>query len=167
MLSGKRRPSGALTASHEHYLRAIWDARARAGYARVTDVAHALGISHATLSIGLRPLEERGLLSHDSHRFLVLSAAGERIAREVHHRHSVLHRFLTLLGVDGETAEREACLMEHDVGAETTERLVDLLRLLHEDPSLGAAFRARLSQYHRSCATSGECATCGLACLPT
>lgn len=164
MLSGKRTPT--MSPSHEHYLRAIWDALERHGYARVTDVAHALGISHATLSIGLRPLEERGLVGHDPRRFLVLTDAGRRIAREVHHRHSVTLRFLRdVLGVDSGTAEREACLLEHDLGASTTERLVDFLRLLHEDLNLRATLQSRLSGYHRSCAPGDECSTCGLGCL--
>jgi DtxR family Mn-dependent transcriptional regulator len=166
MLTGKRLPPGALSPSHEHYLRAIWDVRERFGYARVTDVAQTLGISHATLSTGLRALEERGLVGHDSHRFLVLSETGERVAREVHHRHSVLRRFLHgILGVDAEIAEREACLMEHDVGPETTERLVDFIRLLHEDDGLRAALQSRLSRYHRTCAPGDECGACGLGCL--
>lgn len=166
MLSGKRRPANALSPSHEHYLRAIWDAKERTGYARVTDVSQALGISHATLSAGLRVLEERGLVRHDAHRFLVLTDTGARVAREVHHRHSVTRRFLhEVLGVDAETAEREACLLEHDLGEQTTGRLVDLIRLLHEDLGLRAALQNRLRHYHRSCSPGGECTTCGLGCL--
>jgi len=166
MLSGKRSPSGALSPSHEHYLRAIWEALERRGYARVTDVASALGISHPTLSVGLHPLEQRGLVQHDAHRFLVLTDEGRRIAREVHHRFSVTRRFLRdILGVDAETAEHEACLLEHDLGAATTERLVDLIRLLHEDIGLHAALQSRLSHYHRSCSPGDACSTCGLGCL--
>ena len=166
MPAGKRRPAQALSPTHEHYLRTIWDARERQGYARVTDVAEQLGVSHATVSVGLRPLEARGLITHDARRFLRLTEHGERLAREVHHRHSVLLRFLCdVLGVDIEVAEQEACLMEHDVSSQTTDRLVDLLRLLHEDRALGTSLRSRLSAYHRSCSPSDQCATCGLACL--
>lgn len=166
MQPGRRRTVSALSPSHEHYLRAIWDAREEQGYARVTDVAERLGLSHATVSVGLRPLEARGLINHDARRFLRLTQAGERLAREVHHRHSVLLRFLCdVLAVDAETAEQEACLLEHDVSGSTTERLVDLLRLLHEDSTLRTSLRSRLSAYHRSCSPSDRCATCGLACL--
>jgi len=166
MLSGKRRPQSPLSPSHEHYLRAIWEVRARLGYARLTDVARELGISHATLSVGLKPLEERGLIAHDPHRFLTLSGRGEHLAREVHHRFSVLRRFLRdVLGIDAERAEREACLMEHDISEGTAERLVDLVRLLHEDLVLRASFQERLARYHRTCSPGDECSTCGLSCL--
>jgi Mn-dependent DtxR family transcriptional regulator len=166
MLSGKKSVGRALSPSHEHYLRAIWDIRSRVGYARVTDVARELGIAHPTLSVGLRTLEERGLISHDPHRFLVLSPAGERIAREVHHRFRVLQAFLRdLLGVPAERAEREACLIEHDISADTAERIVNLLKLREEDGAVRRVFDEQLAHYHRSCAPSEACSTCGLSCL--
>lgn len=166
MLSGKKAPHRTLTPSHEHYLRAIWEVRARHGFARLTDVARELGVSHPTLSVGLRSLEEHGLVSHDSHRFLVLSPRGERVAREVHHRHCVARAFLTdVLGVPSEDAEREACLMEHDIGPETTERLVNLLKLMADDVGVRTLFHERLPRYHRSCEPSEACSTCGLSCL--
>jgi DtxR family Mn-dependent transcriptional regulator len=166
MLSGKQGTHRALSPSHEHYLRAIWELRARAGYARQTDVARELGVTHATLSVGLKALEERGLVGHDDHRFLVLTPAGERAAREVHHRFAVLRVFLAeVLGVEAAAAEREACLIEHDISAQTTERFVDLLKLLHEDPELRRVLQERLTHTHGSCERGEACATCGLSCL--
>ena len=74
MLSGKQTPMRAPSASHEHYLRAIWEVRAQRGYARLTDVARELGIAAPTLSVGVRALEARGLVTHDDHRFLAVVA---------------------------------------------------------------------------------------------
>jgi DtxR family Mn-dependent transcriptional regulator len=165
MLSGKHALDRDLTPSQEHYLRAIWELRSQRGYARLADLARALDVTPATLSVGLRPLEARSLVAHDEHRFLLLTPAGERVAREVHHRYIVLRSFLSdVLRVPAPTAEREACLIEHDVSAATTERIVDFLKLLQEDREVGDLFRARFDAFHRSCGTSG-CADCGLACL--
>lgn len=165
MLSGKRKTDSRLSPSHEHYLRAIWELRARSGYARLTDVAHELGVSHATLSVGLRSLEKTGLVAHDAHRMLLLTSRGERVAREVHHRFCVLRSFLVeVLGVPSERAEREACLMEHDLSAETTERFVDLLKLIADDVRVRELLRDRLTGYQRHC-DHEDCGTCGLACL--
>ena len=166
MLSGK--PSGVrdLTPSHEHYLRAIWEVRSRQGYARLSDVARELGVAAPTLSVGLKPLESRGLISHDDHRFLLLTPAGERAAREVHHRFAVLHKFLRdVLGIPEDQATSEACRMEHAVSGATAERLLDLVRLLREDSELGSVFRRRLEDYHRTCRPITECSTCDLSCL--
>ena len=166
MLSGKKSHERPLSPSHEHYLRAIWEVRTRQGYARLTDVARELGITSATLSVGLKPLEARELISHDEHRFLVLTAAGERISREVHHRYPVLRTFLEeVLGIEPATAEREACLIEHDISAHTADRFVDLLKMMREDSAVREIFHDRLSRYHRSCTPSEACGTCGLLCL--
>jgi DtxR family transcriptional regulator, Mn-dependent transcriptional regulator len=166
MLSGKKVAAHSLTASHEHYLRGIWAVRERMGYARLTDVARELRISHPTLSVGLRPLIVRRLVAHDAHRFLALTPRGERVAREVHHRFQVLRAFLEdALGVPAKQAEREACLMEHDLGADTVERIVNLLKLMTEDRTVERIFHDRLPRYQRSCKPSEACSTCGLACL--
>ena len=166
MLSGKHLHDRDLTPSQEHYLRAVWELRSKRGYARLADLARALDVTPATLSVGLRPLEARGLVAHDDQRFLLLTPAGERVAREVHHRYRVLRTFLhDVLRVPEETAEHEACLIEHDVSAATTERLVDFLKLLEEDREVGVLFRARFDAFHRSCASKGLCDDCGLGCI--
>ena len=120
----------------------------------------------ATLSVGLRPLEAKGLVSHDDQRFLVLTAEGERIAREVHHRFAVMRAFLRdVLGIADQQALTEACLIEHDVSAATTERLLDLIKLLREDRELREFFQHRFAEYHHNCNAGAPCSTCDLACL--
>jgi Mn-dependent DtxR family transcriptional regulator len=166
MLSGKQTHARDLSASHEHYLRAIWEVRSQRGYARLTDVARELGVAPPTLSVGLKALESRGLVTHDDRRFLVLTPAGERVAREVHHRFEVMRMFLRdVLGIAEGAAVHEACLLEHDVSGTTTERLLDLVKLLREDRELREFFQHRFSEYHRSCRPAAECSTCDLACL--
>ena len=166
MLSGKHAHDRSLSPSQEHYLRAIWELRSARGYARLADLARALEVTPATLSVGLRPLEARGLVAHDDQRFLLLTPAGERVAREVHHRFTVLRSFLhDVLRVPAGTAEHEACLIEHDVSAATTERIVDFLKLLDEDHEMSSLFHARFDAFHRSCGRTRACTDCGLACL--
>lgn len=166
MLSGKYSGNRGMSASHEHYLRAIWEVRAQRGYARLADVARELGVAPPTLSVGLKALEARGLVSHDDRRFLVLTASGERAAREVHHRFAVARAFLRdVLGLDESDALGEACRLEHDVSPATTERLLDLVKLLNEDRELREFFRRRFSDYQRQCRSAAECSTCDLACI--
>ena len=166
MLSGKHTHDRELSPSQEHYLRAIWELRSQRGYARLADLARALDVTSATLSVGLRPLEARRLVAHDDRRFLLLTPAGEHMAREVHHRYVVLRSFLhDVLRVPEATAEHEACLIEHDMSAATTERIVDFLRLLEEDREVGELFRARFDAFHRTCGRTRACIDCGLACL--
>ena len=166
MLTGKHAPARDLSASHEHYLRAIWEVLSQRGYARLSDVARELGVAPPTLSVGLRPLEARGLVRHDDRRFLVLTDAGKRVAQQVHHRFAVMRIFLgDVLGIPESSALGEACLLEHDVSDATTERLLDLVKLLREDRELREFFQHRFSEYQRTCRSSAECAICDLACM--
>ena len=166
MLSGKKSRSAGLSPSHEHYLRGIWEVRTRRGYARLVDVARELGITPPTLSVGIRSLVAGGLVEHDDQRFLILTPAGERVAREVHHRFAVLQAFLRdVLMIPAEAALVEACVLEHDVSAATTERVLDLLKLLHADAFLRTTIQQRLADFHRDCRPSDACSTCDLACM--
>mgnify|MGYP001578910009 FL=1 len=166
MLSGKQPRVRELSASHEHYLRAIWEVRSTRGYARLTDVARALGVAPPTLSVGLKPLEARGLVAHDDRRFLVLTPDGERVARQVHHRFAVARAFLRdVLGLPEDRALSEACLLEHDMSPATAERLLDLLKLLRDDGELREVLERRLRGYERNCRPPVECSTCDLACM--
>ncbi len=140
--------------------------RSQRGYARLTDVARELGVAPPTLSVGLKPLEARGLVAHDDHRFLLLTPEGERVARQVHHRFAVMRAFLRdVLGVPEAQALAEACRLEHDLSLGTTERVLDLVKLLREDAELRGFFQRRFSEYQRSCRPVTECSTCDLTCL--
>jgi Mn-dependent DtxR family transcriptional regulator len=123
-------------------------------------------VAAPTLSVGLKGLEARGLISHDDHRFLLLTPRGERVAREVHHRFAVTRAFLRdVLGIAEDQALAEACLLEHDLSATTTERLLDLIKLMRDDRELREFFQHRYAEYHRACRPPDQCSTCGLACL--
>lgn len=166
MLSGKHALTGGLSASLEHYLRAIWEVRTQRGYARLADVARELKVAPPTLSVGIRTLAGRGLVSHDDHRFLLLTAEGERVAREVHHRFAVMHTFLRdVLGVPEAEALADACHIEHGVSATTTERVLHLLKLLRSDRPLHDLIQERLAGYTRDCRPAESCRICDLSCM--
>jgi DtxR family Mn-dependent transcriptional regulator len=152
-----------ISASLEHYVEAVLALKRERGYARMTDVAAHLGVTKATASASMRTLAERGLVRFDAHRFLELSAEGERLATSLEGRNAVLKRFLThVLGVGEKAADLDACRMEHGIGAETADRLVDLVRFL-EDPKLRPVLE-RFRAFHRPCPAKGKCDPCEFAC---
>lgn len=166
MASGKASRAHPLSATHEHYLRALWQVRTRRGYARLVDLARELGVASPTASVGIRPLEAQGLVTHDDQRFLLLTPAGERVAREVHHRFAVVYAFLRdVLGIPEKSALDEACRLEHGVSGATTERLLDFMKLMRADRGLRKLFQQRFAAYHRDCGPSDSCSTCDLACM--
>jgi DtxR family Mn-dependent transcriptional regulator len=160
MVGDHERP---ISASLEHYVDAVFALRRERGYARVSDVAERLSVNKATVSAAMRSLEGRGLVRFGAHRFLELSAGGERLAASLESRNAILRRFLTeVLGVPRRAAEVDACRMEHAVGRATIDRLVDLIRFF-EEPRLRPVL-GRFRAFRRSCAADARCASCEFGC---
>ena len=72
-------------------------------------------------------LKKLGLATQEPYGNIELTEKGARVAAHVLGRHKVLKAFLLKLGVCDETAEKDACLMEHILSAETMERVQDFL----------------------------------------
>src|SRR5438067_3996491 len=99
-----RKNSSALGSSSavEDYLERILELINSKGYARVVDIASALEISQASVTNMVQRLDAEGLLKYEKYRGLVLTTAGEKLARNIMHRHQLLTDFLKLLGIDDE-----------------------------------------------------------------
>src|SRR5256884_6484867 len=84
----------------EDYLERILELINSKGYARVVDIASALKISQASVTNMVQRLDADGLLKYEKYRGLVLTSAGEKLARRIAYRHKLLTDFLGVLGVD-------------------------------------------------------------------
>lgn len=95
---------------------------------RVTDIALSLNLAKASVTQALSNLQAQGLIRHDRYGPVELTDSGLRYALMVKRRHELLLHFLiNVLGVDSETAEKDACLMEHAVSSKTIKKLVEFL----------------------------------------
>ncbi len=114
-----------LSASLEDYLEAIYQVIEAHGEARAKDIADRLSVAASSVTVALRGLVKRGLVRHEPYDLISLTGEGERVARDVVHRHEVLTRFFTdVLSVDTATAADCACKMEHIVGDVILARLI-------------------------------------------
>ena len=86
---------------------------------QTTKVAAILGISKPAVHQMGHELINRGYITRIDYGDMSLTDAGREIAKATLHRHKILKRYLLALGVDEETAEKDCCLMEHDL-SETT-----------------------------------------------
>lgn len=129
----------------EDYLERIGELIRDKGYARVADIARALDVREASVTNMVRRLDAEGLLKYEKYRGLILTGAGERLARNVSRRHAQLEDFLSLLGLPPEVVHRDVEGLEHHVSPATLralERLTARLRarpdllaeLTHDDP---------------------------------
>jgi DtxR family Mn-dependent transcriptional regulator len=128
---------GTMTQSLEDYLEMV-SFLADEGAVRVTDIAAHLGVSKPSVLTALKTLEEWGLLEHKRYRTVSLTKKGAIQAAEIRKRHRLLTIFLqTILGVGKETAEKDACKMEHILSGETLEKIEKLLNCRRKKRSSG------------------------------
>ncbi len=118
----------ALSASMEDYLEAIVEVRRERPAVRVRDVARRLGVKMPSVTGALKNLESRGLIRHERYEYIELTETGLDLAETIASRHQVILTFLTeIIGVDRETAESEACGIEHILSAGTMEKLTEYI----------------------------------------
>ena len=132
------------SAAVEDYLERILELINTKGYARVVDIATSLGISQASVTNMVQRLDGEGLLQYEKYRGLVLTTAGETLARNIARRHQLLTDFLKLLGVDDRVIEHDVEGMEHHISPPTLRAIEALTARLKRRPSLRARLRQRL-----------------------
>lgn len=111
----------------EDYLKTIYILQ-KHGEVHGSSIAEMLGVSRPTVSVSLKALEEEGYLKFNEAREVALTEAGLEIARDIYERHQTLRQLLQSLGVDEETAAKDACQMEHTVSRDSYLALKSLLK---------------------------------------
>ena len=105
--------------SAEDYLEAMLMLKEERGYIRSIDVADKLGVTKPSVSYATKRLRENGYISFDPAGMIVLEPTGLEIARRILERHRLLTELFIGLGVSPETANDDACKIEHDLSVET------------------------------------------------
>lgn len=129
------------SAAIEDYLERILELINTKGYARVIDIATRLGISQASVTNMVQRLDAEGLLNYEKYRGLVLTTAGETLARNITRRHALLSDFLKLLGIDEEVIYHDVEGMEHHISQPTLHAIESLTSVLKKQPALLARVR--------------------------
>ncbi len=83
------------------------------------DIATRMGVTAPTVAKTLDRLARDGLITRAKYRSIFLTEQGRALARECRHRHEIVLQFLLSLGLDAETAERDAEGIEHHVSEST------------------------------------------------
>ncbi len=120
----RERQDEELTSNMEDYLEVILNLQQEQRVARVKDVAQRLNVKMPSVTGAMKSLAEKGLVNYERYSYLTLTAAGEKIAQEIGDRHRTFFNFLTkVLELDHETAELDACRLEHATSRKTFARI--------------------------------------------
>lgn len=112
-----------MTQSLEDYLETIFILIEEGRPAQVRDVARLLDVKMPSVVKAIHELKKLGLATQEPYSPIDLTPKGERLAQLVLNRHRLLRSFLVKLGVSSRIADRDACLMEHILSAETLDKI--------------------------------------------
>ena len=113
-----------ISMSHEDYLEAIVMLGGTTETpVRSVDIANKLGVSKASVNKAMNALKTKGYADQPYYGDVTLTDDGFKYGSSVLERHELLRKFLTkALGIPEDTAEKEACLMEHAISDESFEK---------------------------------------------
>ena len=103
----------AMQESGEMYLETIYILSQKSQAVRAIDVSEYMEFSKPSVSRALGLLKKAGLAVTDEAGHITLTEAGEKKAKSIYERHTVLTKLFAALGVDEETAAEDACRIEH------------------------------------------------------
>ena len=112
-----------MTQSLEDYLEAVYVLIAEDRPAQVRDVARMLAVKMPSVVKAIHELKKLGLVTQKPYANIELTVKGGRVAKHVLNRHTLIRDFLMKLGVSRRIADKDACLMEHILSAETIDRI--------------------------------------------
>lgn len=112
------------TESREDYLETILVLTKRNGSVRSIDIANELNYSKASISRAVGILKANNYINVDENGQITFTGMGLQRAEEIYERHRNIKKFLMVtLGVSAETAEADACKIEHILSSETYNKI--------------------------------------------
>lgn len=110
--------------SSEDYLETVLELEQLHGVVRSIDIAKKLGVSRPSVNKAINNLKEAGMVTQQSYGDIRLTVIGRETAQEIIYRHTLIKKFLiTVLHLDPDIAETDACKIEHILSPQTIESL--------------------------------------------
>ena len=147
-----------LSSTMEDYLEAIFNLEKSKKAVRVKDIAKEMKVKLPTVTSMMGTLAQRGLINHEKYEYVELTTKGKHIAKDVYRKHVILRDFLIdILNIDKETAEEDACRMEHAVSPVTLERVVKFMEFAENCPMGGSEWLQRFDDYQQHGRVDDKC----------
>ncbi|HHU88466.1 MAG TPA: metal-dependent transcriptional regulator [Spirochaetales bacterium] len=114
--------------SGEMYLETILILKKRNSLVRSIDIATELNFSKPSVSRAVGILKDDGYITVDASGAIELTDTGKEVAKYVYEKHKTLTQFfIEIAKVSPETAEEDACRIEHVISDETFQSLKRIL----------------------------------------
>lgn len=109
--------------SSEDYLETILILGNRSSLVRAVDIAAEMGFKKPSVSVAMKNLRQKNLITVADNGDIRLTEDGHKIADKVYERHQLISSWLIRLGVDPKVAVADACRMEHVISSESFEAI--------------------------------------------
>lgn len=114
--------------SSEDYLETILLLSKKLPVVRAVDIAEETGHKNSSISVAIKKLKSLELISVTDAGFIYLTEQGSKIANNVYERHTLFKEWLCALGINPQTAEDDACRIEHVISDESFEAIKKYLK---------------------------------------
>ena len=125
-----------LSERKKDYVEAIYNLRKRHDCARISDLAETLDVKLPSVTNMLQKLDHQRLVRYTPSKGATLTPKGKLIAETSAKRHQAVRKFLIMMGISKEQAEKDACKMKHKLDKETAGRLADLVDFIESAPQI-------------------------------
>jgi Mn-dependent transcriptional regulator len=110
--------------SGENYLETILILQNKLGFVRSIDIANELDYTKPSISRAVSILKKAEYITMQENGQILLTEKGLEKANEIYDRHKIITSYLMLsLGVSRETADQDACRIEHIISQETFDKI--------------------------------------------
>lgn len=113
----------AITKAFEDYLEAIYILEQSGEPVHSIKVAKLLSVSRPAVNQAMNTLIADGYIEKPNYSNISLTDNGREIAKRIYSRHITIKTFLINLGVSEQTAETDACKIEHIISEETLQAI--------------------------------------------
>lgn len=145
--------SASLSNVLQNYLEIIFRLEINNGVAKASAIAEEAQVSRSTVTSALKTLKNMNMVEYSPYGPIKLTAKGQRMGKELHHKHVILQDFFqSILQIDGTDASEVACKLEHDMPQSVIWRLGQFLLFLKSRPELwqdwqGAYLKEELARH--------------------
>ena len=112
-----------LQESGEMYLESILRLSEKLPVVRSIDISEYMGYSKPSVSRAVGLLKSGGYITVESDGTIKLTEEGKTVAAKIYERHRILTEFFKSIGDSPETADEDACKIEHSISDETLEKI--------------------------------------------
>ena len=116
------------TARMEDYLEVIYELIQYKGYASTIAISEYLNVSSPSVTKMVQKLNESGHLNYEKYRGIRLTDKGILVVKNIRERHGLLAEFLKIIGVDEDTANKDAEGIEHHLQPKTLVKLENFIK---------------------------------------